>query len=203
MLRRWVAASLLIFAFSPSHRAGAEVLVRIDKSEQRMTLTVDGESRHSWPVSTGRDGFGTPNGRYRALWLARRWFSRKYDNSPMPHSVFFRDGYAIHGTEYVSRLGRPASHGCVRLAPANAATLYKLVQEHGKRDTRIVVTGDDPVKVARKTRKERLWTSERERRASAPIYRRSAYSRSAYNRMYRSEPVSYRVRGKRSRWRDG
>ncbi len=68
------------------------------------------------------------------------WYSRKYDNSPMPYSVFYYGGYAIHGTNYVKRLGRPASHGCIRLQTANAATFYSLVQRHGRADTRIVVT---------------------------------------------------------------
>ena len=105
-----------------------------------MHVTVNGVPRFSWAVSTARRGYRTPVGSYRPVRLERMWYSRKYDWSPMPYSVFFRGGYAIHGTNYVKRLGTPASHGCVRLHAANAATLYQLVRQHGMKNTRIVVT---------------------------------------------------------------
>jgi len=120
--------------------ARADVSVHIDKSEQRMTVSVDGFPTYNWAISSGRRGYNTPVGTYRPQRLARRWYSSKYDNSPMPYSVFFYKGYAIHGTNYVSRLGRPASHGCIRLHPQNAARLFSLIQEHGKANTRIQVT---------------------------------------------------------------
>jgi lipoprotein-anchoring transpeptidase ErfK/SrfK len=102
-------------------------------------VAVDGETRHLWRVSTGRRGYGTPTGRFRPQWLARMHYSRKYDNSPMPYSIFFHHGFAIHGTQYTRRLGRVASHGCVRLHPSNAATLFSLVKRHGMSKTRIVI----------------------------------------------------------------
>jgi hypothetical protein len=126
------------------HSAHAGLLVHIDKSRQRMTVTADDRVLHSWAVSTGRAGYGTPNGAYRPQRLARRWFSRKYYNSPMPHSIFFNGGFAIHGSTEIHRLGGPASHGCVRLHPVHAATLYGLVQRHGMEGTRIVVAGAIP-----------------------------------------------------------
>jgi lipoprotein-anchoring transpeptidase ErfK/SrfK len=95
---------------------------------------------HSWAVSTARGGYVTPVGSYRPIRLERMWYSRKYDNSPMPYSVFFKGGYAIHGTNYIKSLGRPASHGCVRLHPDNARTLYNMVQQAGSRNTSIRVT---------------------------------------------------------------
>jgi lipoprotein-anchoring transpeptidase ErfK/SrfK len=121
----------------PSHAA---VLVEIEKSTQTMYVTVNGVTRHQWRVSTGRGRYGTPNGVFRPLRLARTWYSRRYYNSPMPYSVFFYKGYAIHGTTEISRLGGPASHGCVRLHPQNAATLFALVQQQGPANTRIVVS---------------------------------------------------------------
>ncbi|TIU35663.1 MAG: L,D-transpeptidase, partial [Mesorhizobium sp.] len=99
-----------------------------------------GQVLYRWSVSTARPGYFTPRGSYRPQWTARMWYSRKYDNSPMPYSVFFHGGYAIHGTGAVRHLGRPASHGCVRLHPANAATFYAMVKEAGFGNTRIVVT---------------------------------------------------------------
>jgi L,D-transpeptidase catalytic domain len=135
-----LVAAILLCAFA---RAEAAVVVTVDKTAQRLTVVVDGVTRYRWPVSTARWGYRTPNGSYRPQRLARTWFSRKYDMSPMPHSIFFAGGYAIHGSYEISRLGRPASHGCIRLHPANAAMLFALVQEN-VRDTRIVVTGDHP-----------------------------------------------------------
>jgi len=133
----------LVLVFSGA-TAQAGIVVTVDKSAQRLTVDVDGASRYRWPVSTGRWGYNTPNGSYRPQRLARKWFSRKYDWSPMPYSIFFNEGYAIHGSYEVSRLGRPASHGCIRLHPGNAAVLFALVKNNMD-DTRIVVTGEAPV----------------------------------------------------------
>ena len=132
-----VAAIIVGLALTPA-RAG--VVVQIDKSSQRMSVSVDGMMRYSWPVSTGRSGYGTPSGVFRPQRMARRWFSRRYYNSPMPHSIFFHRGYAIHGTTELSRLGGPASHGCIRLHPSHAAALFALVERRGPRNTRIEIS---------------------------------------------------------------
>jgi len=132
--------------------AQAGVVVTVDKSAQRLTVSVDGDRRYEWPVSTARMGYNTPNGTYRPERLARQWYSSKYDWSPMPYSIFFHGGYAIHGSYEISRLGRPASHGCIRLHPSNAAVLFRLVQEN-RGDTRIVVTGEGAQPQARVERR--------------------------------------------------
>ena len=141
---RIVAAIVFACAFLTAFAsARAEVVITVDKTAQRLSVDVDGAHRYDWPVSTARIGYRTPNGAYRPERLARKWFSRKYDWSPMPWSIFFDEGYAIHGSYEISHLGRPASHGCIRLHPNNAKVLFELVQHHMK-DTRIVVTGDGP-----------------------------------------------------------
>ncbi|MEM8855147.1 MAG: L,D-transpeptidase [Pseudomonadota bacterium] len=104
-----------------------------------MYVSVGGKRVYTWAVSTGKRGYRTPTGNYRPTRMHRKYFSRKYHGSPMPHSIFFRGGYAIHGTYYTKALGRPASHGCVRLAPGNARKLYNLVRKHGRGATRIRV----------------------------------------------------------------
>lgn len=139
----FAAALTALVAMTAS--ASAAVSVVVDKSTQRMTVSVDGTPRYSWPVSTGKAGYGTPNGTYSPTRLERSWFSRKYYNSPMPHSIFFHGGYAIHGSYAIRQLGGPASHGCIRLHPSNAATLYGLVKSHGAGSTRITVTGSAAV----------------------------------------------------------
>ncbi len=128
------------FAIFAATRSDAQVQARIDRSSQTMKVWVDGQLRHEWPVSTGRAGYGTPGGSFRPQRLAKRWFSTKYQNAPMHNAVFFHGGYAIHGTSYVNQLGRPASHGCVRLDPYNAAEFYELVRSRGAGRTRISIT---------------------------------------------------------------
>ncbi len=113
--------------------------LRSTDRSQTMSVIVDGTPRYNWRVSTGRTGLGTPGGTYHPQSLQRTWFSRIYHNSPMPHSIFFTGGIAIHGTYEMAGLGRPVSHGCVRLHPANAAALFGLVQHEGMRNTTIVV----------------------------------------------------------------
>ena len=142
-----VAAALsLLMAGALTAQAG--VLVTVNKSTQTLSVSVNGQPRYQWPVSTARWGYRTPNGTYRPERLERQWYSRKYDNSPMPYSIFFDGGYAIHGSYEISHIGRPASHGCIRLYPRNAAVLFKLVMAN-RDDTRIVVTGARQERAAR------------------------------------------------------
>jgi len=100
--------------------ASASVVAYIDNAAQRMIVMVDGAAVHSWPVSTARQGYETPAGSYYVQRMERMWHSRKYHMSPMPHALFFEGGLAIHGTSAIRQLGRPASHGCVRLIPSPA-----------------------------------------------------------------------------------
>lgn len=130
------ASAMFIAGAAP---ARADLVISIDKSSQRMTVERDGSTKHVFAVSTGRRPYGTPNGTFRPQRLERQWYSRKYDNAPMPYAIFFHGGYAIHGTTAIRALGAPASHGCVRLAPANAATLFALVRREGAANTRIVI----------------------------------------------------------------
>jgi hypothetical protein len=135
----WAAICALLV--TGSRPAAADILVNISKTAQRMSVLVDGTARYDWKVSTGTKRYTTPSGVYKPQWLARKWRSRQYANAPMPHSIFFNQGYAIHGTTEVARLGKTASHGCVRLHPDNAAKLYSLVQNQ-MANTRVVVSDD-------------------------------------------------------------
>ena len=129
----------VLFSLQSEVLAKASVVATIDISSQTMIVKRNGRVVHRWPVSTGRKPYRTPVGRYRPTRMHVYWESRKYYNSPMPHSIFFRGGYAIHGTTEVRYLGRPASHGCVRLHPANAAELFRLVKSYGPSRTRISI----------------------------------------------------------------
>jgi lipoprotein-anchoring transpeptidase ErfK/SrfK len=113
----------------------------INLSTQRMTVSYGGKAQHTWAISSGARGHETPTGNFKPQWQSKLWFSRTYDNAPMPHAVFFNGGIAVHATSSIGRLGSPASHGCIRLAPANAAQFYALVGRHGNVHTKIAVTG--------------------------------------------------------------
>ena len=144
-LRVSTLACALFFSISTAAQpALAEVLISVNKSTQQMSVSVDGVPRYRFAVSTGRAGYGTPNGTYHPQRLAASWFSKLYYNSQMPHSIFFHGGYAIHGSYEINRLGGPASHGCIRLHPANAATLFALVKSEGTAATTIIVSGSNP-----------------------------------------------------------
>jgi len=141
-------AMLVVAAGAP---AGAAVLITIDKSIQQMTVEVDGELRWTWPVSTGQLSYDTPSGRYTAFRMEADHFSKEWDDAPMPHSIFFTPkGHAIHGYLNTRNIGSPASHGCVRLAPDNAAKLYALVEKQGLTSTKVVLTGDVRVALAQR-----------------------------------------------------
>jgi hypothetical protein len=137
---------------SEAQSTGA-ILINIDKSRQKMTVSLDGVEKYVWPVSTGQAGYSTPSGTYTATSMNEIWYSKEWDDAPMPHSIFFRkDGYAIHGTYEAKNLGRPASHGCVRISRENAATLFAMVKKIGLKNTEVVLTGVTPggeYKVAR------------------------------------------------------
>lgn len=107
------------------------VLAKVDISSQRMKVYRGGRLLYTWKVSTGRRGYGTPTGTWRIHRMHKRYFSRKYDNAPMPYAMFYYRGFAVHGTSSIKRLGRPASHGCVRLHPDNARKLFSLVKRNG------------------------------------------------------------------------
>ena len=135
-----LASSALSFAIGTSAaEAASKIVARIDISKQRMMVLVDGRETFEWKVSTAGKGYVTPTGSFKPTRMHEMWYSRKYDNAPMPHSVFFHGGYAVHATPHVKRLGSPASHGCIRLHPDNASDFYQLVQAFGPSNTSIVI----------------------------------------------------------------
>ena len=118
---------------------GPQLTARVDLSEQRMYVYLDEKLLVTYPVSSGRKGYGTPTGQWNAYWLSPKHRSRKYNNAPMPWAVFFHGGYAVHGTTDLRNLGRPASHGCIRRAPDNAKAFFRLVEVSGKESTLISI----------------------------------------------------------------
>ena len=140
-------ASLLAAALALpcASAARATIDIAIDKNTQQMSVAVDGAQRYTWPVSTGRPGYDTPNGTFKVNRMDANHFSQEWDNAPMPHTMFFdMHGHAIHGFSDVAHLGLAVSHGCVRLAPANATVLFNLVKAEGMANTSVTVTGRTP-----------------------------------------------------------
>jgi lipoprotein-anchoring transpeptidase ErfK/SrfK len=128
-----------VFA-APTSASAAAVVARVDLSRQTMAVYVNGARRHNWTVSTGREGWRTPIGNYRPFALTREYYSKKWRMN-LPYLVSISEsGIAIHGTDRTSALGRPASHGCIRLHTANAAKFYRLVERHGMGNVLVVVS---------------------------------------------------------------
>jgi hypothetical protein len=175
--------------------AKAAVLITIDKSSQQMTVAVDGRPLHQWPVSTGRAGYDTPGGKYKAFRMERDHFSKEFDDAPMPFSIFFTEkGHAIHGS-FDKRIGQPASHGCVRLSPANAETLYKLVEQEGVLNTTVVLTGTIPSAAPAVARRRVLPRPEEldyaQPRYAQPYQRQPQYYDPAPPGYYYAQPYPY------------
>ena len=144
-MRHSLAYALVACALVCAPAAQAAVQITIDKSAQLMTVERDGRALYQWPVSTGKAGFDTPSGKFKAFRMERDHYSREWDDAPMPFSIFFtQKGHAIHGSLDTKNIGRPASHGCVRLTPANAEKLFALVQEDGVLNTTVILTGTAP-----------------------------------------------------------
>jgi hypothetical protein len=176
-----LTALAVLLAASVPRAAWADVQITVDKASQRMAVSVDGQPRYSWPVSTGLGGYDTPSGSYRPFRMERSHFSREWDDAPMPYALFFTNqGHAIHGTNHVRNLGRAASHGCVRLSVRNAATLFTLVKAQGMGSTRVVITGEGAPVAAREGRPARVVRAARRERdpfgadGAAMAYRPSA-----------------------------
>src|SRR6516164_263691 len=145
--RRRLAASLFgaLFGAVLAAPASASILITIDKSTQQMSVAVDGAQRYVSPVSTGRPGYDTPSGTFKPNRMDADHYTQEWDNAPMPHAIFFdMDGHAIHGFFDVKHLGSAVSHGCVRLSPDHARTLFNLIKAQGMGETRVVVAGRTP-----------------------------------------------------------
>ncbi len=183
-------ADISINMLEPSLKA------EIDLTKQRMHVSVNGKKVHEFKISSGRAGYATPTGTYHPYRMHTMWRSRQYGNAPMPHAVFFRGGYAVHATNAVSRLGRPASHGCVRLHPANAKKFFKLVLEHGRARTEFKLTGGykfsrrqlASTKRKRKRRRRSAWQRNNGRAATTR-------GRTTNTRVIRRRQVSRSTRG--------
>lgn len=130
----------IFLAFSAGQASADRIIARVSISKQMMEVYHEGRKLYEWPVSTARKGKVTPVGQWRgAQWLSKNHKSSRYNNAPMPYAVFYNGHYAIHGTNQVSKLGRPASAGCVRLHTDNARVLFNMVRAEGKQNLKVVV----------------------------------------------------------------
>jgi lipoprotein-anchoring transpeptidase ErfK/SrfK len=183
------------------------VVANIDKSRQEMTVVIDGVETYTWPVSTGIGGYSTPSGEFTTSSMNKIWYSRQWDNAPMPHAVFFtKKGHAIHATNETKKLGKPASHGCVRLSPKNAETFFNLVKETGLENTQVVLTGETPGGEYKITQPQR----DNRRRDPYGYYDRYGYyeerppvqrqRRRLFQPYYQAPPPQYQQQPRRKRW---
>jgi lipoprotein-anchoring transpeptidase ErfK/SrfK len=173
----------------PAEPPVSKVLAVIDKSRQEMQVFVGDVKRYTWEVSTGLTGYDTPSGSYPARSMNEIWYSKEWDDAPMPHAIFFtKKGHAIHGTDEINKLNRPASHGCVRLAPENARTLYALVQEHGLENTEIVLKGDTPRAEPKVAGSKESKQQIKAQRTGKPVKKRVTQKPSAPSKLGKQRP---------------
>ena len=201
MSRYHVLAAALLASVFWAGGAHAAVTVTIDKSIQQMTVEVDGTPLYQWPVSTGKAGaYETPSGKYKAFRMEKDHFSKEWDDAPMPFSIFFTPkGHAIHGSLEVKRLGTPASHGCVRLLPANAEKLYALVEKEGVLNTTVILTGVTPPSAPAVARRKppQQQQDDLEELAAQPQYGQQPYQQpyagqqQPYQQQYYGRPQYY------------
>jgi len=193
----WLSAPLLaaVLGVPLATAARADILITIDKSTQQMSVAVDGAQRYTWPVSTGRPGYDTPSGSFKPNRMDADHFSQEWDNAPMPHAIFFdMSGHAIHGFFDVKHLGNAVSHGCVRLSPDHAATLFDLVKTQGMGETKVVIAGHTPGGDNGPVARDRLPLNETV--SSEPsgygqqYYVQPAYGQPAYAQRYYARPAS-------------
>lgn len=135
-----IALAILFTGVPLTKAVAATVIAHVDLGKQRMSVSIDGVQKYSWRVSTGLQGMQTPIGSYTPFALTPYYYSKKWKMA-LPYLVSIDDkGTAIHGTSMTSKLGRPASHGCIRLDTANAATFYKLIEANGMSNTQVIVS---------------------------------------------------------------
>ena len=139
-MRVLFAAFIILAGFMSAPALSAAVEARVDISEQKMRVYQNGVLKYVWPVSTARKGKVTPTGTWNAKFLSKNHRSSIYDNAPMPYSIFYSGNFAIHGTNHIKRLGRPASAGCVRLHPDHAKVLFNMTQRVGTSNMKVRVT---------------------------------------------------------------
>jgi hypothetical protein len=193
-MRHSLAFALTAGALLSASAAQAAVQITIDKSTQHMTVEKDGRALYQWPVSTGRPGFDTPSGKFKAFRMEKEHFSKEWDDAPMPFSIFFtQKGHAIHGYLDTKNIGHPASHGCVRLTKANAEKLYALVEEDGVLNTTVILTGQTPSgaplvakrRVPRTDELDQAYVQQQQQPAYGPRY---GSNQPAYGSQYNAQP---------------
>src|SRR5262245_23630109 len=190
-MRHSVAFAAFICALGIAPAAHAAVQITIDKSAQLMVVERDGRALYQWPVSTGKAGFDTPSGKFKAFRMERDHYSKEWDDAPMPFSIFFtQKGHAIHGSLDTKNIGRPASHGCVRLTPANAEKLFALVEEDGVLNTTVILTGTTPSRAPAVAKRRALdgldeATVQQQQPAYGPRY---GSTQPAYGNPYYAQP---------------
>jgi hypothetical protein len=179
-------AAALTLPFASAARA--DIQINIDKATQHMTVAVDGTQRYDWPVSTGRPGYDTPNGEFKPNRMDADHLSQEWDNAPMPHAIFIDlKGHAIHGFFDVKHLGLPVSHGCIRLSPDHAATLFDLVKQQGMANTKVAIAGrtpggdNGPVARSRLPVNETAYSGQQQPLQVAPDNGQQGYAQPGYN----------------------
>ncbi len=116
-----------------SQKRKNNLLIFIDLKKKRMLIFLNKGVIYNWNIESSKKGYTTPTGKFQPTWLDEKHYSSQYNNKEMPYSIFFKDGYAIHGG------GTKKSHGCITLSTKNAAILFRLIEALGKENCLIEI----------------------------------------------------------------
>jgi len=122
------------------HRNRNILYIYVDISQQSMRVYQGNRRIYHWRVSTGRRGFGTPRGNFRAKFIRKRHRSHICHGQFMMNAIVLNDKLAIFGSNSTWKLGQNVSYGCVKISKENSKKLYKLVQSYGKNRVRVKIT---------------------------------------------------------------
>lgn len=100
--------------------------IEVILSEQRLVAWEGDRMVMTTLVSTGTQDTPTVKGTFRIYRKvdAQRMTGRDYDLPNVPYVMYFKGGYAMHGTYWHDNFGQPMSHGCVNIPTGKAAWLY-------------------------------------------------------------------------------
>ena len=111
-------------------------VICISKSTRSLTWVIDGEAQYSMAVRFGSEAEPTREGVFGITWKKVDVISNLY-HTPMPYSMFFSGGQAIHYSGDFARNGyNGSSHGCVNV---RNMTLLKQLYNAAPAGTKVVV----------------------------------------------------------------
>lgn len=113
----------------PRCLTGARVMCA-DKSKGVLYYVKNGEVVRTFAARFGRTGYATVEGQFSVTRKVKDEVSRQYNDAPMPYSMYFYGGQAVHYSgDFAANTNPQGSHGCINVKDrAGIAAVYGEVQ---------------------------------------------------------------------------